>query len=167
MTDQNASVTRCSDADFDKMSWHDCWIHCVALDQDGEYQSDLVLDLGYIVEWIETSDGSFLFRVAPALLRFQNVGKLHIHTRLEFKQPLEIYSIDRVRNERTSFRNCHWTIAIQSYSEEGDNRIEFDATGFVQELTASPVEIAAHSLTRREREEMKNRNGEQRSALDS
>lgn len=162
MTDQNTNVMHWSDADFGEMSWHDCSIHSLALDQGGEYQSDLVLDLDYIVEWHKTGDRSLRFSVAPALLRFQNVDKLHIQMLLHFKQALEIYSIDCVPKEDKRFKSYHWTIKIQSYLEETDNRIEFDATGFVQELTAPPVMIETQSLTRQQREDMKNRNGERK-----
>ena len=159
MTDHITAVTHWSDADFGEMSWHDCLIHDLGLDQDGEYQSDLVLDLDYIVEWIKTSDGSLQFRVAPAFLRFQNVDKLHIQTLLHFKEAFIIHSIDCIAKEDKGFKNHHWTIKVQSYSEETDNRIEFDATGFVQELTAPHVMTERQSLTRQQREEMKKKMG--------
>ncbi len=167
MTGQNITVTHWSDADFGEMSWHDCSIHSLGFDQDGEYQSDLVLDLDYIVEWIKMGDCSFRFRVAPAVLRFQNVDKLHIETLLHFKEALIIDSIDCVGKEDKGFKSYHWTIKIQSYSEEIDNQIEFDASGFVQELTAPPVVIETQSLTRQQREEMKERNGEQKNPPDN
>ncbi len=166
MTDQNTTVTRWSDADFGEMSWHDCSIHALGLDQDGEYQSDLVLDLDYIVEWIKTGDGPLRFRVAPALLRFQNVDKLHIQTLLHFKEAFYIDAINCIAKEDKGVKSYHWTINIQSYSEETDNRIEFDATGFVQELTRLSVVRETQNLTRQQREEMKKRNGEQENPPD-
>ena len=176
MTEQNTTIRHWSEADFGEMSWHDCLIHGVWLDQDGEYQSDLVLDLDYIVEWIKTEARSFWFsgapprslrfRVAPAVLRFQNVDKLQIQMLLSLKEAIRIYWVDRVANEDKGFKEYHWTIKIQAYSEEIGNRIEFDATGFVQELTAAPVVIEEQSLTRQEREEMKNRNCEQENHSD-
>lgn len=150
--------TSWSDINFKDMSWHDCTIHSMAQDQDGEYQSDLVLDLDYIVEWIKTDDSTFQFHVAPALLRFQNVDKLNIQLMLHFKQEIVIHSIDCAPKEDKGFQNHHWTIKIQSYSNENINRIEFDAIGFVQELTTPPIIIESQSLTRQQREEMKNRN---------
>lgn len=59
--------TSWNEKNFREMSWHDCTIHSMAQDQGGEYQSDLLLDLDYIVEWIKTGDDSFQFNVAPAL----------------------------------------------------------------------------------------------------
>ena len=118
---------RWTEADFDDLGWHDCTIHDLGLDQDGEYQGDLLLDLDYIVEWIEAPKNSFRFRVAPALLRFQNVDKLRIQTLLAFKQPLEIDSIDRGPPEDKAFPDhYHWTITIHSYSQNDSNRIEFE-----------------------------------------
>lgn len=151
---QGTTGTRWSDADFDGMSWHDCRIHSLSLEQDGECQSDLVLDLDFILEWIKAPKNSFRFRVAPAVLRFQNVDSLRIQAFLHFKEEFLIYSIDRAANEDKAHPNCHWTITIQSYSQDDDNRIAFDATGFVQELTASPVVIDAQSFTRQQRDEM-------------
>ncbi|WP_343967083.1 hypothetical protein [Kribbella koreensis] len=45
-----------TDADFSDMGWHDCRVHAVSI---GEYEDDalpparLLLDLDYIVRWVE------------------------------------------------------------------------------------------------------------------
>ena len=160
MTDPNTSKTRWTDADFDSMGWHDCTIHALGVDQDGECQSDLVLDLDYIVEWIETPKGSFRFRVAPAILRFPGVDKLHVQTLLAFGEGLEIDSIDRVPCEDETFPDhYHWTIGMHTYWNDDRNRIEFDATGFVQALTGPPVVTYDQCLTPRKREKLKKSHG--------
>jgi hypothetical protein len=78
--------TKWTEADFESLSWHDCTIHSLGLDQDGKYQSDLLIDLDFLLEWLLTASGIIEFRVAPALLRFHGVDQLVIRTLM---QPLQ------------------------------------------------------------------------------
>jgi hypothetical protein len=61
-----------TEADFDQLSWHDCHIWGVELragDADeGDWTSDLALDIDFIVEWLCGVAGGAQFRVAPAAL---------------------------------------------------------------------------------------------------
>jgi hypothetical protein len=143
MTDLGASRTSWTQADFEAMCWHDCTIHGLRFDQDGEYQSDLVLDLDYIIEWLETPGGSYQFRVAPARLRFQNVDSLQMRVALKFKQAAEISQIVRT--------SSHWLIRLHGYPGQEGSVIEFDATGYVQELLRPPIVVPRQSLTWSER----------------
>lgn len=142
-----------TEADFDAMSWHDCQINSIGLDQDGEWQSDLVLELDYIVEWLCGEDKRCRFRVAPALLKFTNVDNLRFDISLKFKQPLAIYHVERTELPVTGHMNYHWILKLQNYSDLKDSMIEFDATGFVQELTGKAIETESLSLTNAERAE--------------
>jgi len=148
--------TKWTEADFDAMSWHDCQVNSIGLDQDGEWQSDLVLDLDFSVEWLCGVDKRCRFRVAPAVLRFVNVDNLRLDISLKCKQPLEIYSVERTEIPTTGHKNYHWIMKVQNYPDLKDNVIEFDATGFVQELTGRAVETEAQNLTGTERTESKN-----------
>ena len=143
MTDPGANKTSWTDADCEAMGWHDCTIHGLRFEQDGEYQCDLVLDLDYITEWIETPDGSYEFRVAPAQLRFQNVDNLQAQVALKFKQAAEIDDIIRA--------SSHWMIKLHGYPGQEVSQIEFDATGYVQELSRPPILVNRQSLTQSER----------------
>lgn len=146
--------TKWTEADFDKMSWHDCRISSIALDQDGQWQSDLVLDLDYILEWLK-GPGKFLrFRIAPAVLRFASVDNLRLNVSLKFKEPMEIYSIERTDLSTKVFNNFHWTIKMQNYQGEKDNLIEFDATGFIQELAGDAIETGSQNLTAKQRQKL-------------
>ena len=64
-----------TEADFDRLSWHDCHIWGIELRagdaDDGDWTSDLVLDS--IMEWICGTGGGGQFRVAPATLVFHGV----------------------------------------------------------------------------------------------
>lgn len=134
-----------TDADFELLSWHDCTIHSVGIDQDGEYQSDLLIDLDFLLEWLTASDGTFQFRVSPALLRFHNVDKLVIHMLLDYKEPIQISEVTRCRRDDPGYINYHWAIKLHTYPGR-EKQIEFDATGFSQELTAQPVVTGHQSL---------------------
>jgi hypothetical protein len=146
-----------TEADFRETSWHDCQVNSIALDQDGEWQSDLVFHIDFILEWLCGTDKTYRFRVAPAVLRFANVDNLKLDVSLRFKQALEIYSIDRSDVANAGYENFHWTIKLENYPDLKDNVIEFDATGFTQELTGGAMETGAQNLTEAQRRQLKAR----------
>jgi hypothetical protein len=152
-------ASRWADADFESLSWHDCTIHSMGLDQDGEYQSDLVIDLDFLMEWLPTPEGTYKFQMAPALLRFHNVDKLVIRTLLDYKQAMQISEVTRLRREDQGYTNYHWTIKLHTYPGR-QSQIEFDATGFSQELIAQPLVSNRQSLPLGERQRMIRGNGE-------
>ena len=141
-TDPNR--TSWTDADFEDMGWHDCTIHGLRFDQDGEYQSDLVLDLDYIIEWLQIPGGAYQFQVAPAQLQFQNVDNLNIQVVLQYKQTVGINEIVRA--------SSHWVIRLHGYAGQESSQVEFDASGYVQKLTRPPIIVRRQHLTRSERE---------------
>jgi hypothetical protein len=147
--------TKWTEADFDQMSWHDCHISSIGFDQSGEWQSDLLFGMDYIVEWLCGVDRTCHFRIAPAVLRFTNVNNLIVHFALQFKQPLEIYSVERTDISANGYTNYRWTIAVQYYPERKENYIQFDATGFVQELTGKVIESSSQHMTESQRNEAK------------
>jgi hypothetical protein len=144
-----------TDSDFTKMSWHDCQINSIALDQDGEFQNDLVFEMDYIIDWISASDNTYRFRIAPAVLRFADVDNLQMDVSLSFKQPFQIASLDRSDLPSKGYKIFHWTIRIQNYPGLSSNVIEFDATGFTLELTGIAMETASQSLTVAQRKQLK------------
>ena len=147
MTDEYANGTRWEDADFNNMSWHDCYIHTLGIDKAMPFRTDLVLDLDYICRVTKTSNGTLHIYMAPAFLRFLDVCNVCIRIS---REDLHIFCIDRVFN--TDERD-HWTIRFTD-SYEQDHRIEFDAAAFVQELRSSPVEVGGCMLSQQQREEM-------------
>jgi hypothetical protein len=66
-----------TEVDFERLTWHDCHIWAIELrpgDPDqGDWNSDLALDIDFIAEWICGVGGSGQFRVAPATLAFHGV----------------------------------------------------------------------------------------------
>ena len=142
---------RWTSAEYDRMSWHDCRIHSIALDQEGQWQSDLVIDMDYILEWQGGSGDVLRFRIAPAVLRFMDVDKLSLDVSLEYQQSMDIYSIERAPIGDKGFDCFHWLISLTVFPEQQKNRIEFDATGFVQELTGDVVETGSQHLAKAQR----------------
>ena len=65
-----------TDADFKIMGWHDCRVHAISV---GEYEDDtlpparLLLDLDYVVRWVEPARPArhFTFWITPAPLVFE------------------------------------------------------------------------------------------------
>lgn len=71
-----------TDAAFEELSWHDCHIWGIAVRvgemSDGDFTSELVLDLDFIVEWLCSPGSLARFRVAPAELVFHDVSELYV-----------------------------------------------------------------------------------------
>ena len=156
-------ATTCTDAEFERLSWHDCTIWGLELhppDPDaGDWTCDLVLDIDFIVDWlcgVESAD-RIRFRVAPATLRFHTVSDLRIA--IEWGTtgvPLHETSIDRIEREPipTAPRqppSYRWRIAL-NWPRSGE--IGFEAVGFTQALRAEPILTDRQSLTRRGRQRM-------------
>jgi hypothetical protein len=134
-------ATTSTDADFERLTWHDCTIWGLELhppDPDaGDWACDLVLDIDFIVEWLcdVGGRGCAQFRVAPATLRFHTVADLRIA--ITWGGPgvlLHEAAIDRIERD--------WPPA---------GEIAFTASGFTQTLRAEPVVTGRQSLPRRGR----------------
>ncbi|WP_410613506.1 hypothetical protein [Amycolatopsis sp. lyj-109] len=76
-----------TDADFPQMGWHDSYVHALGIVEDDDPPPGrLLLDLDYIVRWVEPArrEKHFTFWIAPATLVFDeawditgNLGPLH------------------------------------------------------------------------------------------
>ena len=136
------------------MSWHDCHINAIAFDQTEETQSDLVLTLDYIVEWLCGTDKTCSFRIAPAVFTIRGCRQSsHPLLYAASHQPLEIHSVERVVIPPKDYKNFHWTVALQNYPELKLNYIEFDATGYIQELTGKIIQSTSQHLTAEQRKQ--------------
>jgi hypothetical protein len=96
-----------TEADFERLSWHDCHVWGLELragDPDaGDWISDLALDIDFIGEWICGVAGDGQFRVAPAELVFHGVTDLKIGVDWGASGgqiALHPMSIDRIERER-------------------------------------------------------------------
>lgn len=157
-------ATTYTEADFDELSWHDCSIWGIALQNGGgepaSEPADLTLDIDFIVEWLCGVGSPAKFRVAPAALVFHNVTDLRIEMDTthsgDYRMalcPWPILHIERQPIERPvgypGRQSYAWTVALGTPTP---GRIHFGASGFTQELRADPSITEHQSLTIAERE---------------
>ena len=150
-----------TDADFAELSWHDCHIWGLELragePDEGDWTSDLVLRLDYIVEWLCSLDGGAEFRVAPAELVFHGVTdpRISIDQESGAQVALHLLSIDRIEREPIREQRVfldrpyyRWRVAL---NWPAGSEIRFGAVGFTQTLLAEPVVLDRQLLTLGER----------------
>ena len=141
---------RHTDADFERLSWHDCHVWGLELrvgdPHEDDWTSDLVLRLDYILEWICGVDGGGQFRVAPAELVFHGVTDPEVGIRWGqsgFQVSLSLPSIDRIERalvqdqrvflDRPYYR---WRVGL-NWPDGGE--LAFGAVGFTQTLLGEPL----------------------------
>jgi hypothetical protein len=125
-----------TEADLEAMGWHDATIHAIALPTDA---FELVLDIDYIVKWVNPAEGQthFRFWVSPATVVFRNLHELSVS--LEPHQQVTIQGIERCdpgkpKNAEYIGRDVEWRWMIECHQGE----ITFRASGFSQYLRAAP-----------------------------
>jgi hypothetical protein len=152
-----------TDADFERLSWHDChlWRLEIRAGDPGvdDWTSDLALDIDFIVEWLCTTDGRAAFRVAPATLVFHGVTDLRIAIDWGdsgHRTALHEVSIDRIEREPVRDQKVYldrryhrWVIRL-NWPRDGE--IAFGAAGFTQTLRSDPVLVEEQRLSARERQ---------------
>ncbi len=140
-----------TELDFEEMGWHDSHIYYIQYDAES---FRLILDIGYIYEWIKAKDGkSFQFYVAPTTLTFENVWDLKID--IEPNNSLEINEIvkeNQRKPKNAEFVNnkLEWDWNIDVFN----GTIRFKAIGFVQVFWKKPILQAEQSLPISERKEL-------------
>lgn len=134
--------------DFPVMGWHDATVHAIGFDEDQLWAERLLLDLDYIVKWIEPAppDENFSFLVAPATLVFEAVGVIEA----ELLPDRLLLTIDDIHRESESDKepdaDCNWVI------DGHDFHIRFSARGFHQHFRSAPINAGqSRRLTLRQR----------------
>lgn len=125
-----------TEADFDRMGWHDCPIHGISTVSEFSDRLELLLDLDYIFEWINQGAGRPLaFRVAPATLVFENVYSL----RMDIDSRQAGLNLDELRREGEEHapdettRYWRWNLDLH------EGNIRFLSSGFRQYVRKQPV----------------------------
>ncbi len=148
-----------TDADFEKMGWHDVRVHGIAryekVERDEEKGSeghfsgvDLLLDIDYILKWVkpEASKRNYEFWVAPSTLVFEGI--------LDFEMKWvgsyfdwEIYDINRqpARYPTGTAGDC-WKWEIDGTG------MNFLARGYKQYIRREPLLTRFQYLTWEERD---------------
>ena len=105
-----------TEKDFDEMGWHDNHVHGLQINE-GEYGAgQLVLEIDYILEWINADEGKYKFRILPAVLMFKGVTNLRLTldyaTPTASLGPFSIHAIERKIEARERYEAQIWTIII-------------------------------------------------------
>jgi hypothetical protein len=121
-----------TEALFEEMSWHDNHVHALRIVEGEHGSGDLILDLDYILEWIQAPQG-FQFKIVPVNLRFRGVTNLRID--LNYAEvtaavgPFSIHRIERRKEVRDRYTAQCWEIDV-NWPGGG---LSFEATGYLQE----------------------------------
>jgi len=143
-----------SDADFEQMGWHDCYIHGISFGNGSEENgtSDLLMDIDYIFGWVNPiePDRFFKFWIAPCTLVFENTMTLEMsideQEGLAFVpfQISDITILDRLRRGSDPY-GYHWKVWLQS------GYLKIKSYGFKQYVRRNPVQVPRQYLSLEER----------------
>jgi len=124
--------------DFDQMGWHDNHVHGFQIIEGDYGAGQLILDIDYILEWINADEGKYKFRILPAVLKFKGVTNLRLALDYETLTaglgPFSIHAIERKIEPRERYEAQIWTIIINW--PEGN--VRFEAEGFEQRGIGEP-----------------------------
>lgn len=146
-----------TEKDFEVLSWHDNYIYGLHFSiedfEQGDWRSDLAIDIDHIVDWVCETDGGCQFRVASATLTFHHVTDLDLAIdwgNSGFQSALHEISISHVsRNQIQNQKICldrpyyEWKIAT-NFPKYGC--LTFGASGFTQVLRAKPILVNEQKL---------------------
>lgn len=140
-----------TDKDYDEMSWHDNHVHGLQVEGGGEHGTgSLHLDLDYIVEWLPPVDGSFRWRIAPAILTFHDVFALKIE--LDWVGAgMTPFSISGIGREKREFAHggftWFWSIGVNW----PEGFLSFESTGFTKTLRGPAISTSEQLLDSKQR----------------
>ena len=134
--------------------WHDNVIYGLSFElgepAEGDWRSDLLLDIDFIEEWLCGSPNEVRFRVAPANLRFHDVTDFAMSVDQGDsggRNALFEWSIDRVERQRLDRTFDYWRWTIHIHAPPGGT-IRFCASDFTQDLRSEPMLLSEQRLPR-------------------
>jgi hypothetical protein len=144
----DSSTTVFTEADFDRLSWHDNPIYGFAVDNDVTvWKSDLVFDIDHIVEWLCGVGATAQFKIAAATLTFHNVTDLKVNVDWGdsgMQVAVAEMVLDHIARQRVEKQLIcldrpyyRWTLRLNSPRPGGE--ISFGASGFTQVLRQQAV----------------------------
>ncbi|MEW8645103.1 MAG: hypothetical protein AB2563_03315 [Candidatus Thiodiazotropha endolucinida] len=144
--------TEWTESQFEELTWHDNAVHGLSIREGKDGTGELELDIDHILEWLEPKKGFYRFLVAPASLVFHDVCDLVIN--INYKEPtagFTPFSISQIEREdkitANGFKTHIWNIGINWPI----GFIEFQSSGFTQNLKAKPIESDTQTLRGSER----------------
>ncbi len=127
-------------------TYHDNPIHSIEF-IDENYNTDLVLDIDYISEWIN-ADGNYQFRISPAYLTFKEVSNLNICiNKPALTQHGYLETILDIKTKLLESGSTKYTISLLP-----DSYIEFCSSGSTLEIEKKEFIKNVQYLTKAERE---------------
>jgi len=129
--------------DYDNMSWHDNIIHSISI-VDENYESNLILGIDFITEWI-CENNKCQFLIAPAKLVFHDVKdfQLVINKKSLIMNSYLGLIIDKIIRESTPNKDKtseHWRFKFCKLDLESNNcELSFVSTGFTQTILKEPI----------------------------
>ena len=143
-------MTHWTHEQFSEMSWHDNHVHALRVVEGPHGTGELILDLDYILEWMNGPDG-YKFKIVPVALKFVGVSDLRLSldyaTPTAALGPFSIHSIDRHTEPREHYVAEIWKISINWPKGE----ITFEAKGYEQQATGAAVVSSSQWLQPAER----------------
>ena len=128
-----------SEADFDRMGWHDATIYAV------QFGKDISFDIDYIFEWVQADkDDFFSFYIAPVTLVFPEPSRVVFNVDFRGEQQLEIEEIHR----RTTDAG-----ATEWYIETAQGDVTITADSFRQIVRRYPTRQTRQQILPEERGE--------------
>jgi hypothetical protein len=142
-----------TDADFERMGWHDVRLHGIARYEKVErdeavgsekhyFGTELLLDIDYILKWVTADPNHWKFWIAPSTLVFENAYDFEMREGAELQW--EISDIHREPAHYPSGRDC-WKWQIWGTG------IILLAEGYKQYIRNEPVLSHFQCLTWEER----------------
>lgn len=151
--------TRWTELDFEDLSWHDNFIHSFHFDAH-DFESQFRLEIDHILQWINPTQDSYGFWIAPASLVFDNVTDLRID--IEFDKsgyqtvihqvPIHLITRSLVPVQKICFDRPYYVWTIETNWPAGE--ISFGASGFLQTLHSQPVLKEEQQLSPLERQQL-------------
>ena len=130
-----------TEADFEKMGWHDVYIHAVTFAPEAH---EFILDIDYIFAWVEHEQPSpyYSFWISPATLVFRNVCEFQA----EFGDPLGLQVMGITRSDPHEPRNAKYIDDKTAWAWSIDllqGEIRFESTGYTQFTRREPVRVSS------------------------
>ena len=120
--------------EFESLGFHDCYVHGISW-KSTDYS--FLLDLDYIVEWVE-NQGFYEFWISPAELQFRNVSDARLNldwTKLAVQCQIQDIHKSDSKPSPIGSDDFHWEIELATPV----GSIEFWASEFELRILESPV----------------------------
>lgn len=122
-----------SQADFERMGWHDCTVHALAFEPNPDGSGTLLVDLDYIIQWVPPpSEGhAFSYWIAPATLIFENALRVEAEVTEYSAFRLDLDRIERSEPDPVGHR--WWTLDGHHFA------VRLLSPGYTQVLRHKPI----------------------------